>query len=73
MPNCTSPATVWRIVTSDSSSIEDYKNFPACTLTASDAPFYFAESADESVPEMVEAYSYPHCQDHEMGILRCAN
>ncbi len=47
-------ATVWRIVTSDSSSIEDYKQFPARTLTASDAPFYFAEGGDESVPEMVE-------------------
>ncbi|MCP5100398.1 MAG: hypothetical protein GY943_33020 [Chloroflexi bacterium] len=54
-------STVWRIVTSDSSSIEDYKNFPAHTLTASDAPFYFTESADESVPEMVEVNGrFPH-------------
>ncbi len=35
------PATVWRIISYDSSNIEDYKLFPAKTLTASNAPFQF--------------------------------
>ncbi|MCP4420389.1 MAG: serine hydrolase [Chloroflexi bacterium] len=48
------PATVWRIVTSDSSSIEDYKQFPARAVTASDDPFYFNEGADDAfVPEII--------------------
>lgn len=35
------PETVWRIISHESSSIEDYKLFPARTLTASESPFEF--------------------------------
>ena len=41
-------ATVWRIITSDESSIEDYAQFPQRSLTASKTPFHFLvnETAD---------------------------
>ena len=48
------PKTVWRIISHDSSSIEDYKLFPARPLTAATSPFHFAVGEDESrVPKLV--------------------
>jgi len=48
------PQTVWRIVSFDTSSIEDYQLFPSRTLKASTSPFYFAESTDnERIPSTI--------------------
>ena len=42
------PQTIWRIISYDTSSIEDYKLFPSRTLKASTSPFYFAEDMDSA-------------------------
>ena len=46
--------TVWRIISYETSSIEDYNVFPSRPLTAAAVPFYFADGEDESrVPETI--------------------
>ena len=48
------PKTVWRILTYESSSIEDYRVFPARSLTAAAAPFHFVVGEDAArVPELI--------------------
>ncbi len=48
------PKTVWKIITYDTSGIEDYKQFPSRTLTASKTPFQFAVGGDElRVPDII--------------------
>jgi len=42
------PETIWRIISSDTSSIEDYKIFPARKLTASESPFLFVEGVENA-------------------------
>lgn len=43
------PQTVWRIISYDTSSIEDHRLFPARNLNASTSPFYFTEGLDDDL------------------------
>jgi CubicO group peptidase (beta-lactamase class C family) len=48
------PQTVWKIITYDDSSIDDYMLFPARPLTASTTPFQFAISEDaDRMPQTI--------------------
>jgi CubicO group peptidase (beta-lactamase class C family) len=49
-----SPDTVFRIIRYNTSGIDDYKIFPSRPLQASQTPFHFIESSDESrVPQII--------------------
>ncbi len=48
------PQTVWKIISSDTSGIEDYKIFPSRVLIASENPFHFERGLDKGqIPENI--------------------